>query len=116
MQPKAKTKSGLKAGKTQSKIGPKQKKDLSFPLEKENFIIITIGVVLIIVGYLLMKQNSVDGFVPTVIAPILLFLGYCVAIPYGILKRPKTAVITDSTAVNTETDKVPAVKSNIKVG
>jgi len=114
MQQKAK----IKSGKTQSRVSPKQKKDLSFPLEKENFVIISLGIVLIVVGYLLMAQNSVSGFVPTVISPILLFLGYCVVIPYGILKRPKTAIVTtDNAAVTTETSKVSAAAtSNVKVG
>ncbi|HAX50112.1 MAG TPA: DUF3098 domain-containing protein [Ignavibacteria bacterium] len=85
MQPKVKSK------KTQ--IGKsKQKKEFSFPLEKENFMIIGLGIALLIVGYFLMSENSVDGFLPTVVAPILLVAGYCVVIPYGILKKPKSEI------------------------
>jgi hypothetical protein len=105
-----------KVKKGQNKPGLKQKKDMTFPLERENFIIIGIGVILIVIGYLLMAQNSVNGFVPTVISPILLVLGYCVAIPYGILKKPKPAKsaetssqLAESTGVVSETS-----SSNIK--
>src|SRR4030095_9574546 len=113
MQPKVKQ----KTGKTQSKIGLKQKKDLSFPLEKDNFLIIGAGIILLVIGYILMAQNSVDGFVPTVISPILLFLGYCVVIPYEILKKPKSAVIAaDAATVTAETANVTAsTKANVKV-
>ncbi len=68
---------------------PKAKKEISLPLEKTNFTIIASGIVILILGYLLMAGNSVDGFLNTVVAPILLVLGYCVIIPYGILKKGK---------------------------
>ena len=105
-----------KVKKGQIKPGSKQKKDLSFPLEKENFTIIAIGIVLIVAGYLLMAQNSVDGFVPTVISPILLVLGYCVAIPYGILKKPKSVKTADTSAPVPEAANVESEtsSSNIK--
>ena len=67
-----------------------------FPLQKENFLIIGLGIIVIIVGYLLMatgiteepaipngKWNNVFA---VSIAPILLVLGYCVIIPFGIFK------------------------------
>ncbi len=85
MQTKAKSK------KHQSSKFTK-KKEFSFPLERENFMIIGLGVLLLVIGYILMSQNSVDGFLPTVIAPILLVAGYCVVIPYGILKKPKSEI------------------------
>ena len=105
-------------GKTKRTV-TKQKKEITFPLEKENFVIIGAGIVVIILGYILMSQNSVDGFLPTVIAPIVLLLGYCVIIPYGILKRSKkpeqTAAAFDQPAsgnINTQS----TVSSNIKTG
>jgi hypothetical protein len=55
-----------------------------------------------------MSENSVDGFLPTVVSPILLVAGYCVVIPYGILKKSKT----DKPIENTETE-APG-SSNIK--
>lgn len=84
-----------------AKTAIKSKTNLSraswkFPLQKQNFLIIGIGLVVIIVGYLLMatgvteepaipngKWNNVFA---VAIAPILLVIGYCVIIPFGIFK------------------------------
>ena len=96
----------------------KQKKEMFFPFGKENFIIIAIGIIDLIIGYFFLSQSPPDGTGPMVIAPILLVLGYCVIIPYGILKKPKSE---ESVAVETET--IPAqttvsapsgISSNIK--
>lgn len=87
MQPKIKSK------KTQIGKQKGPKREFSFPLEKENFMIIGLGILLLVIGYILMSENSVDGFLPTVVAPILLVAGYCVVIPYGILKKPKSEII-----------------------
>lgn len=67
-----------------------------FPLQKQNFLIIGFGIVVIIVGYLLMATGITeepalpDGKWNNVfavsIAPILLVIGYCVIIPFGIFK------------------------------
>jgi hypothetical protein len=57
------------------------------PLVRENFLIIAAGIGVILIGYLAMMEGSVEGFLPTVVAPILLVLGYCVIIPLGILYR-----------------------------
>lgn len=57
------------------------------PLGKQNFLIIGVGVVVILLGYLAMLHDSVEGFLPLVLAPILLVGGYCVIIPLGILYR-----------------------------
>jgi NADH:ubiquinone oxidoreductase subunit 6 (subunit J) len=69
-----------------------------FPLTKMNFIVIGIGIVFIVVGYLLMGTGITEepalldnakwnNPMAIVVAPIFLLLGYCVIIPYGILKR-----------------------------
>lgn len=96
----------------QKKIFPKPKKDQPFPLGKENFIIIIAGILLLVIGYYFMSQNSVNGFLPTVVAPILLVIGYCIVIPYGILKRSRKK---DEVKEITQTAEVkPAETSNIK--
>lgn len=86
-------------------------------LTKKNYVIIGFGILLIIIGYILMAANSVDGFLPTVIAPILLVAGYCVVIPIGILIKDKsiTEEVTDFTKV-VQSDKSGnvSVSSNIK--
>ncbi len=105
MQPKAKSKK-LQTSKT------KQKREFSFPLEKENFMIIGVGIAMLLIGYFLMSQNSVDGFMPTVVAPLLLIGGYCVVIPYGIMKKPKSE-ITVAAEETTESSNV-STASNVK--
>lgn len=86
-------------------------------LTKKNYMIIGFGILLIIIGYILMAANSVDGFLPTVVAPILLVAGYCVVIPIGILLKDKSVVeeVTDFTkGVQAEKSGSAAVSSNIK--
>jgi hypothetical protein len=62
-------------------------KDDRLPLSKDNFVILGVGVATIICGYLAMLEGSVEGFLPLVVAPTLLVLGYCLIIPLGILYR-----------------------------
>lgn len=80
----------IKARSTQS--APKW----NFPLQKQNFIIIGIGIVVILIGYLLMATGITEepalpngkwnNVLAVSIAPILLVIGYCVIIPFGIFK------------------------------
>jgi hypothetical protein len=67
----------------------KTKLNETFPLEKENYIILGVGLVVIILGYLALSGNTVEGFSQLTVAPILLVLGYCVIIPVGIMYRKK---------------------------
>ncbi len=71
------------------KIAKKQKQDDIFPLEKENFIIMGVGLLTIILGYVALSGNNVEGFRQLTLSPILLLLGYCVIIPIGIMYRKK---------------------------
>ena len=64
----------------------------SLPLGRENFIILGVGLAAIVLGYLAMVEGSVEGFLPLVLAPILLVLGYCFIIPFGIMYRKKQSV------------------------
>lgn len=96
------------------RIGPRGKKEITLPLEKTNFMIIVLGIIIIIIGYILMSENSVNGFLPTVISPILLVLGYCVIIPYGILKKPKKLETGTAGALENGATSPEKVSSNIK--
>jgi hypothetical protein len=80
-------------------------KEEALPLSRENFLILGGGLVVILAGYLAMLEGSVEGFLPLVLAPILLVLGYCVIIPVGILYRR-------SAAKATETVETPAGSAN----
>lgn len=91
----------------------KSKRELShlhFALTSKNYMIISFGIVLIILGYILMSENSVDGFLPTIVAPILLIFGYCVVVPIGILYSAKS----EEPSAPDETKEVKStVKSNV---
>lgn len=67
----------------------KQKADEMLPLERENYIILGIGLLVIILGYAALSQMTLTGFLPLTVAPILLVSGYCVIIPIGIMYRKK---------------------------
>jgi len=59
-------------------------------------MILGIGLAAIVLGYLAMLEGSVEGFLPLVVAPILLVLGYCVIIPVGIMYRKNRNTPADS--------------------
>lgn len=92
----------------------KAKKEISLPLDKTNFLIIGIGIFVLIIGYILMSENSVDGFMNTVVAPILLVLGYCIIIPYGILKKAKKTEPADKETLENTVLTGDTISSNIK--
>lgn len=64
---------------------------LHINLTNKNYIIIAIGIAIIVAGYVLMSENSVDGFLPSIVAPILLCVGYLVVVPFGILYTDNSA-------------------------
>ena len=71
----------------------------TLPFTKKNYQILGIGLLTIVLGYVALSQHPWDGTMPLVVAPILLVLGYCVIIPFGILYRQKK----ESPAVMEET-------------
>lgn len=68
----------------------KGKREEIFPFEKQNYLIIGVGILVIIAGYLALMEKTVEGFLPLYVAPILLVLGYCVIIPLGIFFTRKS--------------------------
>jgi hypothetical protein len=73
-----------------AKVAVKRKMTpVALPFSKKNYQILGIGLLTIVLGYVALSQQPWDGTLPLVVAPILLVLGYCVIIPFGILYRPK---------------------------
>jgi len=60
-----------------------------WPLDKENYILLGIGILILIVGYVFLTQGPWSSFSSRTLAPILLVFGYCVVIPYAIFYRKK---------------------------
>jgi hypothetical protein len=96
-----------------SKKSRKEQSHLHFAMTSKNYLIIGAGIALIILGYVFMSENSVSGFLPTTVAPILLIAGYCVVVPAGILYNDRNE--KDEIAEDTKNIK-PEVKSNITSG
>jgi len=99
----AKAKTPIKSRKT------KKVEHLHINLTNKNYMIIGAGILVIILGYFFMSENSVDGFLPTVVAPLLLVAGYCVIVPLGILYNDKS---NDADSENPAVTAAP-VNSNI---
>ena len=56
---------------------------------KTNYLIFLGGLLLIVFGYIIMAMGEVDSFQSITLAPIMLFLGYVVAIPIALIYRTK---------------------------
>ncbi|MBL7975075.1 MAG: DUF3098 domain-containing protein [Candidatus Kapabacteria bacterium] len=73
-----------------------KKVEWNFPLTKQNFIIFGAGLVTIVIGYMLMAtgitddpqkhQEAWNNPLAVSVAPLVLVLGYCVIIPFAIIK------------------------------
>ena len=71
--------------------------ELELP-QKLNYIIIAAGVLTILIGYIVMAAGDDVGPLSVTIAPLILFFGYCVIIPIGIIYRKRDANKTSETA------------------
>ena len=56
---------------------------------KTNYIIFTVGLFSLILGYYLMASGSVNSFQSFTLSPILLFFGYIIIIPLALVYRDK---------------------------
>ena len=54
-----------------------------------NYGIMLAGVIVCIIGYIVMSMGDATSSLSVTIAPVILFIGYCVIIPVGILYRKK---------------------------
>lgn len=59
------------------------------PFSSENYIIFAVGIFFIVVGYIALSKGPWNSFWSLTLAPILLIIGYCIAIPLAILYRKK---------------------------
>ena len=56
---------------------------------KINYILFSVGLALVIFGYIFMASGEVNSFQSLTLAPIMLFLGYIVVIPVSLVYRDK---------------------------
>ncbi|MDX1402869.1 MAG: hypothetical protein R3245_13175 [Kiloniellales bacterium] len=52
---------------------------------KTNYQLLGAAAVVLLVGYWALSQPPVDGFLSLTFGPILLFVGYCILIPLGLI-------------------------------
>jgi len=68
----------------------RRKDSWGLPFSGRNYLWIGIGIAAIVLGYIALAQGPADSFYSRTLAPVILFIGYCVLIPLGILlKNPK---------------------------
>ena len=81
--------------KVKEKTKEKEKKQhqeagFKFPLTRINFMIILLGVIILIIGYIFMAiPDNPDAFLTRTLAPIILVIGYLIVIPIGLFYREK---------------------------
>ena len=59
----------------------------SWDLNYKNYLFFSIGLVLILFGYLLMATGETTSFQSVKLAPIMLVIGYCIIIPISIIYK-----------------------------
>lgn len=57
--------------------------------QRTNYMILIAGVAVIIIGFLVMSAGDDVSPLSVTIAPLLLFIGFCVIVPVGIMYRKK---------------------------
>ena len=67
----------------------KKKETRGLPFGKKNYLWMGSGLVVILLGYFFLGQGPVDSFWSRTLAPVMLVIGYCILIPYGILAEDK---------------------------
>ncbi len=58
--------------------------------EKQNYQLLILGIVVIVIGFYFMTIGPWDSFSSLVISPILLFIGYVIIFPLSIFLRKKS--------------------------
>ena len=68
----------------------------SWDFSTPNYVLFGIGLALIIVGYFVMAAGEVNSFQSLTIAPIMLFVGYIIVIPAGLIYREKSSDVEEN--------------------
>ncbi len=72
-----------------AKVRRDTRKVQDFAFGKRNINILVAGIVLLVIGYILMAQPPVDGFLSRTLAPVILVIAYLVIIPISLMIREK---------------------------
>ena len=72
-----------------AKVSKNQPQVQGFTFGKRNLLLLSIGLFSIVIGFILMAQEPVDGFLSRTLAPIILVIAYLVIIPISIIAKNK---------------------------
>ena len=67
----------------------KAAKGKTLPFGKRNYLLLFLGLLVIVLGYITLSRPPASNFWSLTVAPILLVIGYCVIIPIAIMLRSK---------------------------
>ena len=70
----------------------KKEKPIPLGLSARNYQIFGLGLLVLIIGYFFLSKGPAESFWSLTFSPILLFIGYCIIIPFAILYRNKQTV------------------------
>jgi hypothetical protein len=70
-----------------AKRQPEQAKSLRLPFTKINYILFSISILVLIIGYIFLSIGPANSVWSLTIAPIVLLLGYVVLIPLSIIYK-----------------------------
>ena len=84
-----------------AKVKPKKKsKLLVSPFKdywtKQNYLLFTFGLLIIIVGFILMSQSPWNNTLSLTVSPLILLIAYLVVIPLSILYKKKKTPIEEN--------------------
>ncbi len=57
--------------------------------QRMNYVILVAGILTVLVGFFVMSAGDAVSSLSVTIAPLILFIGYCVIIPIGIIYKQK---------------------------
>ncbi len=80
----------MNSDKTPKKRDRSRKKiQTQLPFGKNNYLLFGLSLAIIFIGYIFMTIGPWDSFSSLTVAPILLVIGYCIALPIAILYKKK---------------------------
>jgi len=80
----------VKQRPVKKKPGKREQEKFHFPFGRTNYLILGVGVLLLIVGFVFMAlPDDPDAFMTLTLAPIILVFSFLIVIPIGIMYREK---------------------------
>jgi uncharacterized membrane protein len=75
---------------------------VEFPWKRENYLLLLLGIVIIVLGFIFLSIGPVYSFWSLDLAPVLLVLGYCVILPIAIIYRRREKRTSDGEGIGSK--------------